>query len=125
MPDETVQTQSSEAAPAASTSPSTSAISQGIGLCAGIVSVSFFLPWINIIGLKPSGFDFVQKSGSASILLWAIPFFGIVALIAAMAKSSGVRTAGQLAGVVPLFVLGYGFYDSGVDLLKVLDLGAY
>lgn len=75
--------------------------------------------------MKASGLDFVQRSGAAALPLVAIPFFGIVALLAVMTKSSGVKTAGQIAGVVPLFVLGYGFYDSGADLLKMLDVGAY
>ena len=58
-------------------------------------------------------------------MLWPIPFFGIVALTAAMTKSTCVKTTGQVAGVIPFFALGYGLYDSGPDLLKLLDAGAY
>jgi hypothetical protein len=125
MPDQTAETSRSNASAAPAAAPSTTSISQGIGLCAAVIALSFFLPWINFLGMKASGFDLVQKSGGASLLLWAIPFFGIVGLLTGMTKSTGVKTAGQIAGIIPFFALGYGLYDSGADLLKLLGAGAY
>src|SRR4051794_27463000 len=101
MPDQTVENSPSE--PSSTSSPNSIAIAQGIALCASVVGLSFFLPWINFLGMKASGFDLVQKTGGAALLLWTIPFFGIVALLAGMTKSSGVKTAGQVAGIIPFF----------------------
>ena len=125
MPDETNETSSVKTSPAKSEKfENTASISQGIGLCAAIIALSFFLPWINFLGFKLSGFDFTQKSGGASFLLWVVPFFGIVALTASITKTN-LKTAACLAGIAPLIVLGYGFTDSGADLLKMLDVGGY
>ena len=126
MPDHTVETPSSQTTVASSGTPplQSPGVSQAIALCAAGLVASYFLSWINFLGFKASGFDLVQKYGGASLLLWAIPLFGVVALVASITKSS-LRTAAQLAGVIPIFALGYGLYDSGTDLLKLLDFGAY
>jgi hypothetical protein len=126
MPDETVETPPPQTpSPSTAAIPAqTSGISEGIGLCAAALITCFFLPWINFLGLKASGFDLVQKTGGASLLLWAIPVFGAVALVATLTKSN-VKTAAQLAAVMPVFALGYSLYDSGTDLFKLLDFGAY
>lgn len=98
-------------------------IPQMIGIAGIALAISFFLPWLNILGMRPSGFD-LQRSNSGAIVFWTLPFFAVVAAIAGFTKS-GTRTAAQISGLIPFAFLIYGLYDSGVDLLKLLDLGGF
>jgi hypothetical protein len=123
MPDEIVESSAPTTSPVAAARPSANAIRRGIGFCGAIIAVSFFLPWINFFE-KQSLLDLAQQPRGALPLVWAVPIFGIVALLASITKTS-LKAAACLAGIVPLIVLGYGFADSGADLLKILDVGAY
>jgi hypothetical protein len=97
--------------------------SQLVGLCAAGLAVCFFLPWIQILFGKPSGFDFA-KQGEEYLLLWSIPILSAITVIAGMAKLSQ-KVVAQMTGAVPFIVLGIGLYHIGKDLLKVLEIGAY
>lgn len=98
-------------------------LSQIVSLCAAGLLVSFFLPWINFLGLKLSGFE-LGKSGDKGLLLWLIPVLGALVIFAGITRRSQKMVA-QLVGVLPFFVLGYGIYREGKDLLQVLGMGAY
>ncbi len=78
---------------------------------------------MQVLFAKPSGFD-LQKLGDMAYLLWSVPFFGVVTVLACLAKSN-VKVAAQITGVIPFAVLIYGFYLIGADLLKILGAGAY
>lgn len=92
-------------------------------LSAGLF-VCFFLPWMRIfIFGKPSGFDSAKEGGAYS-LLWALPIFSAITIIAGLAKS-GQQLAGVITGVLPFIVLGVGLYHIGPDLFSVLEIGAW
>ena len=88
MPDEITVTPKSEPAPAA---PDNQTISLGrtqlVNLCALGLGVSFFLPWAQIFGASLSGFD-LQKLGDEQRLLWLIPMFCVITIVAGFAKAS-------------------------------------
>lgn len=98
-------------------------ISQLISLCAAGLFVSFFLPWLHVLFARPSGFDFAKEGGKL-LLLWAIPIFCALTIFAGITKRSQ-KIVAQLTGALPFFVLGFGLYKEGKDLLRVLDNGAY
>ena len=126
MPDEITIKPKSESAPANGT-PEKQTVSLGrtqlINLCAAGLGVSFFLPWANIFGANVSGFD-LQKAGDGQLLLWAIPIFCLITIVAGMTKRSQ-QIAGQLTGTLP-FVFGVFWYMKlGQDMFQVLAFGAY
>jgi len=122
MPDQIVENSPSHRQTAPNSVASTHA--QIVGLFAVGVIASFFLPWLTLFGFKASGFDLVQKTGGMSVLFWAIPFFGLVALVASITKSN-LKVAAPLAGIMPILALCYGLYDTGTDITQILDFGAY
>ena len=123
-PENKTQTPTEPRSTAATDHPSVSLnLSQTVSLCAGGLLVSFFLPWINFLGLKLSGFD-LAKSGDKGLLLWLILVLCALVIFAGITKRSQ-KMAAQLVGILPFFVLGYGIYREGKDLLHFLGLGAY
>ena len=97
--------------------------SAALALCAAGLAISFFLPWATILGSSASGFD-LQKMGDEQRLLWLIPAFSAITIIAAIAKS-GQRFAGQFTGLLPFAVGVYWFFKLGEDMPKILSYGAY
>lgn len=107
-----------------SADPSVVAMGQLVGLFSLGVAICFFLPWLNVLGFKVSGLDIVRKGEGVYFALCTIPFFGVVTLIGSLARIS-IKPSAQLTAVIPIFVLIYALIKEGVDLLKVLDIGAY
>ncbi|HYE33235.1 MAG TPA: hypothetical protein VEH27_17540 [Methylomirabilota bacterium] len=83
----------------------------------------FFLPWINFLIVKPSGFNLAAQGGKMAIL-WAIPMFALITLLAGISKNSQ-RGVAQVTGVLPIVALGAGLYDMNTSLLEALQFGAY
>lgn len=96
---------------------------QLVNLCALCLGVSFFLPWVNILGGTVSGFD-LQKLGDQQRLLWLIPIFCAITIFAGMTKRSQ-KIAGQLTGALPFAVGAYWYYKLGSDMFHILTFGAY
>ena len=72
----------------------------GMGsLCALGLGMSFFLPWAHFFGAQPSGFD-LQKLGDEQRLLWFIPIFCAITIVAGVTKRNQ-SIAGQLTSVLP------------------------
>jgi len=94
-----------------------------INLCAAVFGVSFFLPWAQIFGANLSGFD-LQKLGDEQRLLWFIPIFCVITIVAGFAKASQ-HIAARLTGVLPFCVGAYWYYKIGSDLFHVLTYGAF
>ncbi len=94
-----------------------------VTFCAAGLLVCFFLPWINLLFCKPTGLDFA-KDGGKGLLLWAIPIFSALTIVAGVTKRSQKHVA-QFAGLLPFFALGFGLYNSGTDLMHILEVGAY
>lgn len=97
--------------------------SQALVLCATGLGISFFLPWARILFGTPSGFD-LQKLGDRHRLLWLIPVFSIITIIAGITKRSQCL-AGQLSGILPFVVGIYWYTKLGNDMWRILNYGAY
>lgn len=113
--------------PPPSSPPNGQAISLGkaqvVNFCALGVGICFFLPWLQTLFGKVSGFDF-QKFGDRQKLLWLMPIFCVITLYAGFAGKSQ-KIAGQLAGAAPFVILGYGLFHEGKGLIDVLAPGAW
>ena len=96
---------------------------QLVNLCAAGLGVSFFLPWANIFGAYVSGFD-LQKAGGGQLLLWSIPIFCLITIVAGMTKRSQ-QIAGQLSGALPFAVGVFWYMKLGQDMFQILTFGAY
>ncbi|HEV2691995.1 MAG TPA: hypothetical protein VG347_03795 [Verrucomicrobiae bacterium] len=125
MSDEVTITKKSDSQSA--TAPGNQAVSVGraelVNLCAVGLGVSFFLPWAQFFGANLSGFD-LQKMGDQHRLLWAIPVFCIVTIIAGFAKQSQKHVA-QIAGALPYVVGVYWYTKLKDDLFHILTYGAF
>jgi hypothetical protein len=96
--------------------------SHALILCAAGLGISFFLPWVVLI--RPiSGFD-LQKLGEQHLLLWLIPIFSVITIIAGFTKRSQ-RLAGQLTAALPFCVGIYWYNKLGNDLQHILTYGAF
>jgi len=126
MPDEITIKSKSESTPA-SAAPENQTVSLGraqlVNLCAAGLGVSFFLPWARIFWGSPSGFD-LQKSGDEQRLLWLIPIFCVITVIAS-ANKRAQQIAAQLTGLLPFIVGIYWYCRIKDDLFHVMTYGAY
>jgi hypothetical protein len=126
MPDEITVTPKSESTPT-NTAQENQSVSSGrtqlVYLCAAGLGVSFFLPWANFFGAKLSGFD-LQKMGDEQRLLWLIPMFCVITILAGFAKASQ-HIAARMTGALPFIVGIYWYYKIGSDLTQLLTYGAY
>ena len=126
MPDEITIKPKSESTPA-SAAPEHQTVSLGrtqlVNLCALGLGVSFFLPWAHVFFGSPSGFD-LQKAGDEQRLLWLIPAFSVITIIAGIAKASQ-HVAARITGLLPFCALVYYFNKVGSDLMQMLTFGAY
>ncbi len=116
-PEETQQVASSN-----ETSSATLSKSQAITICAVGLLICFFLPWISFLG-SASGFD-LTKVGGKSLLLWSLPIFSALTILAGMTKNRS-KSLAQFTGALPFFVLAYGLYNVGSDLIRILAIGGY
>jgi hypothetical protein len=124
MPDEITITPKTESAPVTTEHQTASACrTQLVSLCAIGLGVSFFLPWAHILFASPSGFD-LQKDGGGQLLLWLIPFFCVVTIVAGFANASQ-HVAARITGVLPFLVGVYCYSQIKDDLFHVLAVGAY
>lgn len=126
MPDEITIKPKSEPAP--TTAPEKQTASSGrvqlTNLCALGLGVSFFLPWAHFFfGSLLTGFD-LQKLGGEQRLLWLIPIFSAITIIAGVTKRSQ-KIIGQLTGALPFCVGAYWYYKLGSDLTHILTYGAF
>jgi len=128
MQDEITITKKSESESTTSiTAPANPAVASSqaplIYMCAFGLGVSFFLPWANVLFGSLSGFD-LQKMGGEHRLLWAIPIFCAITIIAGFAKQSQ-KNIGQLTGVLPYVVGVYWYLKLKDDFFHILTYGAF
>jgi hypothetical protein len=126
MPDEITVKPKSESTPANAV-PKNQTItlnrSHLVILCATGLGVSFFLPWAQILGANISGFD-LQRTGDQERLLWAIPIFCAITIIAGITKKSQ-QAAGLITGMLPFLVGAYWYPKLGSDMFHILSYGAF
>lgn len=128
MSDEiTIRPQSESASTPASSTPKNSTTSsigtQLTNLCAIGLGVCFFLPWAQVFLGNPSGFD-LQKLGDEKRLLWLIPIFCVLTLIASANRRAHLAIA-QLTGILPFCAGLYWYSKLGSDLFHILAYGGY
>lgn len=109
----------------ASASPASAAPTQMVAVFAGLLLVSFFLPWVTILGADLSGFRIQGMFGGQSLFLWIVPALSGITLIAVGTKSTATKGAALFAAITPFLALGYGFHIVGEHLPKILSFGAY
>lgn len=89
----------------------------------GILVISFFLPWLSILGVNISGVNLHEVWGPGQFT-WLIPVIAGGALISAfMGKRDGVLA--QIAGGIPFIFLAVGLNQIGPDLMKGLEIGGW
>jgi hypothetical protein len=97
--------------------------SQLITACAAGLAICFFLPWIEWIFGKTSGFD-LAKQGGKWLPLWIIPICGAITVAAGLSKQPQ-RMAAQVTGTLPFVALAVFLSNNGTDLLKVMAFGGW
>src|SRR4051812_44724056 len=78
-------------------SPIQSIILSIIAICAVGLIAAFFLSWINVLGVAPSGYQLQASLGKQALLYWLIPILGCLTLVAVVLRQS-VRNAAQISG---------------------------
>jgi hypothetical protein len=94
-----------------------------IGIAAGVVCASFFLPWVNFLGGNLSGLD-IQKNFASYRLVWLLPALAIVTLVLTIAglRDNVVR---RIAGLCPFVILAYALDQMGSDLFQMVMIGGW
>jgi len=92
-----------------------------------LLLLSFFLPWINILGRPLSGWDIVriEEFGLGARLLLAIPLTGLFTFLGALVKPRQIKPVAVLTGSFPLIGLAFYWLKIGTDLFQFLGVGAY
>lgn len=93
-----------------------------ISLCAAVLLMSFFLPWIRDREWV-SGFH-LQQLGGTLRWLWLIPTFSGLTLLAVRTKRYQ-RIVSWFTGALPFCALAYWLNQLGSDLLRHLSVGAW
>ena len=81
-----------------------------ISIAAAGLLISFFLPWITMLGAKLTGMD-IQKNFSSYKLVCVMPLLAIIAFVMNIAKLPA-RGICQFAGTSPYVILIYAAYRS-------------
>lgn len=127
MPDESVptaQTSTPPPNPPPVISPPATAASPVAAILGAVMAGSFWLPWMKILGFHQlSGMDFANSQPSCKVL-WLIPAGGFVSVLSSLSKPSVPALAAAM-GLLPWMALAYGLFDSGKELLNILQVGAY
>jgi len=85
--------------------------------------LSFFLPWVNFLGVDLSGFN-LQKLSDANRVFWLVPFLASCTVILALAKrNSGLPR--YLAGLSPYAILVMSIMRHGPEIIQQFQFGAW
>ncbi len=97
--------------------------SSPVTLASLVIVVSFFLPYITILGQGAAGYQLheVWKLGA---YLWAIPALAALTMVASLARMGSPALA-YLAGGVPFVFLTVALIQGGKDVLSALSFGGY
>lgn len=107
-----------------STSPESTAIKVSPATVGSFVLlVSFFLPWLGMLGESVAGFE-LHKIWVHGSYLWAIPAAAALAITLGAAGHRNMEVA-QIAGGLPLVFLSLALYQFGSDLFKAITVGGY
>ena len=95
-------------------------------ICAVILVIAFFLPWVNLGFISLSGFN-VAGIGGASFLLWVIPLLSIGVLVSEfMDLDEKISTyIAYASGAVPLIYVLSRLISSGGEFFEAAGIGIY
>ena len=85
--------------------------------------VSFFLPWVQVLGIGASGYNFSQL-GSYGNLTWLIPISAGITLLLGL-NGRDAKPLQWVTGLMPWALLAYALVEIGSDLFQGLAIGAY
>jgi hypothetical protein len=88
-----------------------------------VLIVSFFLPWVSILGKTAAGYE-LQQIWEPGPFLWAIPSLAAIAMAIGFTGKRNVEVA-QVAGGIPFVFLGVALFEFGGDVMNALSIGAY
>lgn len=88
-----------------------------------IIIVSFFLPYVTILGTGAAGYQ-LHEVWKLGIYLWSIPALAAIGAIAASLSKGGPNLA-RLIGIVPFAFLAVALFQGGKDVLSALSIGGY
>tara|TARA_Y100001970_G_scaffold147465_1_gene181063 strand:+ start:891 stop:1319 length:429 start_codon:yes stop_codon:yes gene_type:complete len=113
-------------------------------ICAIVLLVAFFLPWVSVFGMSASGFSipgivsqFSQLGSSISgesasvpwqvYLVYLVPLTAVGVLVTDFLKTDEMiaRIVAILAGVVPIAGVIYMLIQGGGEVFSYLGFGAY
>jgi len=106
-------------------------------VCAVVLLVAFFLPWVSIGGIVTlSGYNFTELVRTVNAmgvptelnlnlvyLIWLIPVSANAILYAEYSGRSS-RVLSIVGGAIPLLVAGYAFIKLGFDMVDTMSIGA-
>ena len=111
---------------------------QPIPLCALILVIGFFLPWISVTGGSFSGLFFARSGWPPGVWLWLIPGLALFPIFLSLkGKPIPMRLAAFVAGAYPWGWLAYHFgqiskqggkeaaQGAGQYLLAALNIGGF
>lgn len=88
-----------------------------------VLLVSFFLPWIQFLGINVAGNE-ISKLSDRWVWLWIIPVLSGVAAGLGFAGRRHVAIA-QLAGGLPLIALVVSIMQNGSDIFSIIRVGGW
>ena len=94
-----------------------------ITLSSTVLLLSFLLPWANIFGGNPSGFD-IQKNIPSYNFVWLLP---ALAALTILLNIGGLSTnlIRRVAGLSPLLILAYSANKLGNELFNAIAIGGW
>ena len=107
-------------------------------ICAIVMLVAFFLPWVSFMGLSAAGYSIVgtlnnllaiggESAPWQVYLIYLVPLAAIGVLVTDYLKTDEkiARIVAIIAGVIPIAGIIYLLIQSGGEGFQVLAMGAY
>lgn len=92
-------------------------------ICAGLLLVGFFLPWINFFGVTVAGYQMSQLDPTAAVV-WLIPVLAL-AVIAVRVMEVNSTALSVATGLLPPAGLLYLAVSEGTVIFDLLHVGAW
>jgi hypothetical protein len=94
-----------------------------VTISAVLLFVSFFLPWITILGAGLSGLD-VQRDFEAYRHIWLMPILAVITVIINIAGLNALWIR-RFAGLCPITILIYAIFNLGSGILNEIQIGGW
>jgi hypothetical protein len=88
-----------------------------------VLGVSFFLPWIYVLGAGLTGFD-IAKNFESWMWLWAVPALSVLAIVLGLSGKRHTEVA-QVAGGLPIIALAAALIQNGGEVMRGIAPGGW